>query len=120
MANMGKDCDRLYQLATSIEFMHIKGINHFDIKPHNVFTDKSNNIKLGDFGLSRHVEIYQITPPRTGFTLMYCSPCQLVGVNSNQYYFNDVWSYGMTVYAVLIGKSPFDEIQNIGRKMKKS
>jgi len=46
----------LTRLILALEACHNKKdgkIFHRDIKPGNLFLDKSNNVKLGDFGLSR-------------------------------------------------------------------
>lgn len=35
--------------------MHQKNIIHWDIKPENIFIDKNNIIKIGDFGWSKEL-----------------------------------------------------------------
>ena len=80
-------------------------IIHRDIKPSNIFLDKSNNIKLGDFGLSR------ILPQETTFayshvgTPYYMSPEQIEETKYNEK--SDIWSLGCFLYELAALRPPF-------------
>jgi len=41
-----------FTLAGAIEYIHYKGICHFDIKPQNILLNDFLEPKLADFGLS--------------------------------------------------------------------
>lgn len=45
----------IFQLILVVEYIHSCNIIHRDIKPQNVFVDKDMNLKIGDFGVSRHL-----------------------------------------------------------------
>ena len=44
--------DAFHQVCQGMAFAHSKGVIHRDLKPQNIFLDKENNVKLGDFGLA--------------------------------------------------------------------
>ena len=49
-----------------IQYLHNKKIIYRDIKPENIMIDQNGNLKIADFGLSRH----GIKPSELAFT--YC------------------------------------------------
>lgn len=80
-------------------------IIHRDIKPGNVFFDGSNNVKLGDFGLSRLLSQesqYALTNVGTPY---YMSPEQINETNYNEK--TDIWSAGCVLYEMVALRPPF-------------
>lgn len=42
------------EILEAVHYIHSSGFIHRDLKPTNIFIDKSNNIKVGDFGLAKN------------------------------------------------------------------
>lgn len=42
------------QLLEAVSYIHGEGFIHRDLKPSNIFIDRSNNVKVGDFGLAKN------------------------------------------------------------------
>ena len=43
------------QILDGLVYIHSKGIVHCDLKPTNIFLDKNDDVKIGDFGLATYV-----------------------------------------------------------------
>ena len=93
-------------LSKAIEFIHIHRLCHFDVKPANVLIDDQINPKLSDLGTCQKQKLNY--KKSLAFTLGYAPPEQMRGKAVKE---SDVWSFGMTVYAVFSGKSPFKDIK---------
>ena len=107
-------CSALYACHT-----HKDGkILHRDIKPSNIFIDQENNIKLGDFGLSRvlNTEI-SFAVSRVG-TPYYMSPEQIDDIKYNEK--SDIWSLGCFLYELTTLHPPFEAKTplNLANKIK--
>lgn len=67
--NQKEEYWRLFrQILEALSYIHSQGIIHRDLKPMNIFIDESRNIKIGDFGLAKNVQISQDTLRRDSFT----------------------------------------------------
>ncbi|KAL4064194.1 kinase-like domain-containing protein [Scleroderma yunnanense] len=81
-------------------------ILHRDLKPDNVFLDELNNVKLGDFGLSKALPQASFANTYVG-TPYYMSPelMQEKAYDSK----SDIWSLGCLIYELCALKPPFHE-----------
>eukprot|EP00177_Eucheuma_denticulatum_P008543 GFKZ01015551.1.p1 GENE.GFKZ01015551.1~~GFKZ01015551.1.p1 ORF type:complete len:1193 (+),score=192.35 GFKZ01015551.1:114-3581(+) len=97
------------QLFEALAFCHRNGICHRDIRLDNLMLDNNGNVKITDFG---HSGIY--TPGWDIFStslvgsVYNLSPEQVLG---NLYSGEkiDIWSAGVAVYCLLVGRPPFFE-----------
>ncbi|XP_057857955.2 putative leucine-rich repeat receptor-like protein kinase At2g19210 [Cryptomeria japonica] len=95
--------------AEGIEFLHRNKIIHLDIKPQNLMVDsKDNEVKIIDFGLSRHVDwegthrsADRIAGSRGYWAPEYCLSHKLS-------YKHDVYSFGIVVLEVITGQKHVD------------
>lgn len=96
-------------LAQAIEYAHMQGVVHRDIKPGNILMDKSTNEpQLTDFGLAKRTDVEE-SRTRTGQvlgTLRYMAPEQITD-SKHVDERTDVYGLGATMYQCLTGLPPF-------------
>lgn len=91
-------------------------ILHRDIKPGNLFFNAENNVKLGDFGLSRILsQESQYAHTNVG-TPYYMSPEQINEAQYNEK--TDIWSAGCVLYEMVALKPPFEATNHLALAKK--
>eukprot|EP00475_Leptophrys_vorax_P029864 TRINITY_DN441_c0_g4_i2.p1 TRINITY_DN441_c0_g4~~TRINITY_DN441_c0_g4_i2.p1 ORF type:complete len:399 (-),score=99.96 TRINITY_DN441_c0_g4_i2:1755-2951(-) len=97
------------EMVLGLEYIHSLNIITRDIKPQNVLLDREGHIKIADFGLARDLnkEDNGMVKGIAG-TRQYMAPEVLA---DDQFYGKscDVFSFGVTVYELLHGSSPFTD-----------
>ena len=90
-------------------YCHSQRIIHRDLKPANILLKGQNNemIKLADFGLARAFSIPIKPYTKCVVTLYYRSPELLLEMNEYATPV-DIWSIGVIIYTLIIGKPPFE------------
>ncbi len=91
-------------------------ILHRDIKPANIFFDNENNVKLGDFGLSRMMESQSVLAQTHVGTPYYMSPEQIGEQGYNEK--SDIWSAGCILYQLAALKPAFEAKNHLALAMK--
>eukprot|EP00727_Mastigamoeba_balamuthi_P010904 m51a1_g6436 putative serine threonine-protein kinase nek2 (398) ;mRNA; f:368314-370165 len=79
---------------------------HRDIKPGNVFLDRAQNVKLGDFGLARVLGENSAFARTFVGTPYYMSPEQVNGLPYNEKC--DIWALGCLVHELASLSPPFE------------
>jgi serine/threonine protein kinase len=113
-----KRLELFIQVCQAIQHAHQKGIIHRDIKPTNVLVADHDGVavpKIIDFGIAKATSDQKLTD-KTVFTALeqflgtpaYMSPEQakLSGLDIDTR--SDIYSLGVLLYELLIGKTPFD------------
>lgn len=98
------------QLSYGLKAAHAQGLTHHNIKPENVLFDASGNVKLGDFGLTRVVEVDASKGLPQVFVgtggMAYLAP-ELIGRSTREAGASaDVYSLGILLYEMLTGQLP--------------
>lgn len=97
------------QLAYGLRAAHQQGLTHHNIKPENVLFDTYGNVKLGDFGLSRVIEVDQTKGMPQVFVgtggMGYMSP-ELIARAKDVGPSSDVYGLGILLYEMLTGQIP--------------
>ncbi|KAK4684394.1 hypothetical protein P7C73_g5784, partial [Tremellales sp. Uapishka_1] len=109
----------LVQLISACQHMHEKSIIHRDLKLGNLFLDANMDIKVGDFGLAALIENGDRKTTICG-TPNYIAPEVLFDQANGHSFEVDIWSIGVIIYTLLIGKPPFQtkDVNTIYKRIK--
>lgn len=95
------------QIAEALQYIHLRGLLHFDLKPANVLMDSAGNSRLMDFGQARLAGRESATLG----TFWYMPPEQ-VWLSGRRGHVKqpepswDIYALGATMYEILTGTQP--------------
>ncbi|KAG8856360.1 hypothetical protein FRB91_000881 [Serendipita sp. 411] len=104
------------QIISAVDYCHSFNIAHRDLKPENLLLDRENNIKVADFGMAAWEGGAGMLVTSCG-SPHYASP-EVVEGKTYKGHISDVWSCGVILYALLVGRLPFDD-ENIRLLLEK-
>ncbi|TQW10936.1 carbon catabolite derepressing protein kinase [Cordyceps javanica] len=95
------------QMLCAVEYCHRHKIVHRDLKPENLLLDENLNVKIADFGLSNIMTDGNFLKTSCG-SPNYAAP-EVIGGKLYAGPEVDVWSCGVILYVLLVGRLPFDD-----------
>lgn len=100
------------QIARGLRAMHRLEMIHQDLKPDNILLDKSNTLRIIDFGSAKIAGIAEIKSVvehnEIVGTANYSAPEYFKGESGSNR--SDIYSLGIIAYEMLTGKLPYGEI----------
>lgn len=111
----------VYQTVNALKYLHKNKVIHRDLKLGNLFLNDKLEIKLGDFGLAAKLEYENEKRHTVCGTPNYLAP-EVLNNKSGHSFEVDVWSLGVVLYALVVGKPPFEttEVKMTYDKIKRA
>ena len=111
------------QILSALQSTHKAGIIHRDLKPSNILINENNFVKITDFGLAKVKSTLDGNEDSTvsldtAGTLCYMPPEVVRGLQKVDHR-GDIYSVGLTLYAALAGRLPFDK-EGTGYEIQKN
>lgn len=106
----------LTQIALGLKHLHQRHIIHRDMKPQNIFLTKNDDLRIGDFGISKRLGNKKAVVEQTMGTPYYLSP--EICTERLYSFASDTWALGCIVFELAALHVPF-EAQNISSLIKK-
>jgi tetratricopeptide (TPR) repeat protein len=94
------------QIASALEYVHLRGIVHRDVTPSNIMVLPDGTAKLMDFGVVKESGTPDLTAHGEVLgTVAYIAPEQISGGHVDAR--TDLYSLGAVLYLLLTGRRPF-------------
>jgi serine/threonine-protein kinase len=107
----------LEQIGGALDYAHVRGYVHRDIKPGNILVDEHGRARLVDFGIAKGLADGDLTEAGASFgTVGYLSPEQATGLMATPA--SDVYSVGVVAFEMLTGELPFAAETPVGVAMR--
>src|SRR5262249_39696630 len=112
-------------VAGALAFAHANNVIHADLKPGNVFVERSGRVKLIDFNIAYPVarvarigeeDTTQILGRFGAVTPIYASPQRLAGAEPSEG--DDVYSLAVLIHLMLTGEKPFGALNALEAEEK--
>jgi BR serine/threonine kinase len=94
------------ELIYGVEYLHIHGICHRDLKLENLLLDAGRHIKISDFGFARWLK-HKVTETQCG-SPEYVAPEVVQGLKYDGKA-ADIWSCGVILFTLLAKRLPFHD-----------
>lgn len=106
--SLRRACSLVARIAKALAQAHEKDLVHRDLKPDNILIDLAGDPWIADFGLA----VFEKDPNRPRFefagTPAYMAPEQYQGRTDWLDGRSDIYSMGIMLYELLVGKTPFE------------
>lgn len=105
-------------IAGALDYLHLKGIIHRDLKASNIMFDAQDNTYIVDFGIAKLTQDEGLNLTRAGDvvgTPYYIPPEQWIGDAITPA--SDQYSFAVMVFQMLTGRLPFEGKEGFGIEM---
>ena len=100
----------IYELVQGLMYLRKERVIHRDLKLGNLFLGADMELKIGDFGLAAKLEYEDERRSTICGTPNYIAPEILDNHHKGHSFQVDVWSLGVVMFTMLVGKPPFEDV----------
>lgn len=97
----------LTQILLGLKYVHGKNILHRDIKPQNLFLTQQDQLRIGDFGISKVLDRNRLAETKE----VIGTPCYLspeICIDAFYSFASDLWAVGCVLYELCALRVPFE------------
>ena len=107
-------------VVQALHYLHSIKVIHRDVKPSNILINQAGEVKLCDFGISGYL-VNSVAKTFEAGCKPYMAPERINPDRNRQGYDirSDVWSLGITMFELSIGKFPYPQANSFFEQLKR-